>query len=855
MIDIQHQDKQRRCIIVSQGPVPTPEHTKVEGGGLRCWGLAQGLRANNKDLEITVAYHESYRQPGFTDRHEDIDIATWNINEIDELINAYDTVIVSYCMGELSVKIADCIRPDQQLILDCYVPIYVEVSARDSDEIDREYHAFHADVGRWSHVLRRGDVFLCASEAQRKYYRGVLSAVGRINPVTYGQELLLTVPYGIYRKKPVAGEKPITKLLANDSTEKKILWFGGIYPWFDLRGLVDAIGLLNKSLPAKLVIVGAKNPFNDHPDFVRPYNDLIEHIEKTNAQDFVIVQDWIEFDKRADWYLDSDMVVVINKEGEENELAWRTRLVDFIWADLPLLTNGGDPLGESLIAGHAAQKLNGLSPEIIAEDLRNILRDSEKVKQLKRNLTSLKDQYYWDTVTAKLEQFISSSIRAKDIQNYGDQQIVLAASLNSKARFNKAASKARLLPSYARKHGLRSTYFLVRTVANNQFKKVGLGGRKTPSIVMVSHQLDLSGAPYVFLDLVEAIKSSNEILPIEFHTFNPIHKDNIVRLNKLKIKPRIHASKDIGLQFCKGDVVIFNTVAHSETMKESVYGALEDNTVGRLVWFIHEDDPEQLFGKREKKRLKKLLEQDKLIMYIAAKKAVNNYQLFFENTKNIRRQPYKYVIPEHFHKVRNPADFDKLKFLLVGNVADGRKGQLPILYAFKMFLDQFYDLNPRLYRDIEVSYVGLTRHDFLSKQIILHAPKLLGERFQHHGQVPHERSSELMMQANVTICYSLRECLPLFVFEGMAAGHPIMRNDSSGMEEQLFAGKNGFYLDTTDFNQVVSQIETIANIEKTSSIKLAAMSKYSNEIARQQADNSYAPIIKNITESFKASSQ
>ena len=68
-----------------------------------------------------------------------------------------------------------------------------------------------------------------------------------------------------------------------------------------------------------------------------------------------------------------------------------------------------------------------------------------------------------------------------------------------------------------------------------------------------------------------------------------------------------------------------------------------------------------------------------------------------------------------------------------------------------------------------------------------------------------------MKDANITICYSLMEALPLFVFEGMLAGHPVLRNDSSGMEEQLEDGKNGFYLDTNDFDQVVATIERVTN--------------------------------------------
>ena len=34
----------------------------------------------------------------------------------------YDVVIVSYCFGDDSVRIAEAIRPHQMLVLDAYVP-------------------------------------------------------------------------------------------------------------------------------------------------------------------------------------------------------------------------------------------------------------------------------------------------------------------------------------------------------------------------------------------------------------------------------------------------------------------------------------------------------------------------------------------------------------------------------------------------------------------------------------------------------------------------------------------------------------------------------------------------------------
>jgi glycosyltransferase involved in cell wall biosynthesis len=842
----------KKCIILSQGPVPTPEHKKVEGGGLRCWGLAKGLKANDTDMQVTVAYHESYKKEEFTDFHEDITVATWDVDTLPELLSQFDSVVVSYCMGPLSVKTVDCLRPDQQLILDCYVPIYVEVSARDSDDLDREYNAFHSDLGRWAHVLRRGDLFLCASEAQLKYYKGVLSAIGRINPATYGEELIIIAPYGIYRDEPSPTEKPITKITQDDSV-KKILWFGGIYPWFDLRNLVDAVALLNKKVPAKLIIVGAKNPFNDHPDFVRPYDELIEHIESKKLGDMVILQDWVKFEDRANWYLDSDLVVVINKIGEENELAWRTRLVDFIWANLPIITNGGDPLGETLLGENAAAQLGSLEPESIATKLAAVLTDPKRIQTMREQLKELKKRYYWDVVTQATAQHIKDHKIPKDRLLYGEFDASQSAPPVGRRlqllRAKKAYGKAKLLPAYAKKYGVLNTYFTVRTKILSRAMR--LKPSTEPRIIFVAHQLDMSGAPFVFMDIAENVRQEYPKLPLEFHTFNPAHRDNIRRLNQLGIKPRIHLSKEIGLHYNKGDVVVLNTVAHTAVFKNSLFDALDAGIVNKLIWFVHEDEPELIFDPHDKKRIRKLLADNKLVIFAAAEQTVKHYQEFFDNQQNIRTQIYKFIVPEKFHKVREDDAFNKLSFILTGTIGDGRKGQLPILYAFKAFMDRFEAVDKKAYREFELVYVGLD-NDFLSHQILKHAPKLLGQRFKHHGRVTHEQSSELMMASNVTICYSMRECLPLFVFEGMAAGHPILRNDSSGMKEQLIDGKNGYYLDSENFDQVVETLEKILNREKTPNKKLASMSASSYKIATDQAKNSYDPLIDAALEAFGA---
>src|SRR5262249_49185549 len=154
---------------------------------------------------------------------------------------------------------------------------------------------------------------------------------------------------------------PITRLLGG-RTAKKILWFGGIYPWFDARGLVDAVAQVNRQMPVKLIIVGARNPFNVHPDLLAKHQELVDYVQRPQYQHLVIMQDWVDFQQRAGWYLDADLVVMVNKPGDENALSWRTRLVDFTWAGVPIVTNGGDPLGEELCAAGAAARFTSLEP-------------------------------------------------------------------------------------------------------------------------------------------------------------------------------------------------------------------------------------------------------------------------------------------------------------------------------------------------------------------------------------------------------------------------------------------------------------------------------------------------------------
>ena len=220
------------------------------------------------------------------------------------------------------------------------------------------------------------------------------------------------------------------------------------------------------------------------------------------------MQDWVDFHRRADWYLDADLVVTVNRPGEENALSWRTRLVDFTWAGVPIATNGGDPLGEELIAAGAAARFPSLEPEVMAQTLGDLLQDDDALRSLGEKLGAFRRSLYWDVVTEPLARAIESGTRAPDLLN--DIQVDAppgAATTPPAGKLGRAVQRvrrkgtravqlARKVPAHVRRHGVKATaavirQFLARRLRVHEPERV----ETRPRIVVLSHRLDLSGAP------------------------------------------------------------------------------------------------------------------------------------------------------------------------------------------------------------------------------------------------------------------------------------------------------------------------------------------------------------------------
>ncbi len=413
--------------IVSFAPPPVNPKTIVEGGGLRCWGLACGIKLARPEWNVRLIFPAWYsKDPQAIDKGYDItsgihqlsgvELDTWSDEQ--DLVNKCKTsniVFMSFCYGNYSARVASELADDQLLVFDCYVPIYPEVCARNAPTLIAEHRQYLNDLPAWNQMITRGDILLCANEQQLSFYYGVLFSSGSINPINYKSfNRLIVAPYGICAHGSSKVSRPMNKLRELSPTNPlKILWFGGVYPWFNIEDLIRACLIVNDNyMPCHLTIAGALNPFNNHPLFTSKAEHIMNLCQQSKYCDIVELVEWIPYSQRLTLYENSDFVVALNQDGIENIFAWRTRIVDYLEHNLVFATNGGDPLSDRLIETGLGFKIDTNTIETLAHDLAKVGRTvtsliaDEFINSDK--LSEIRNELLWQNICNSICQSIES---------------------------------------------------------------------------------------------------------------------------------------------------------------------------------------------------------------------------------------------------------------------------------------------------------------------------------------------------------------------------------------------------------------------------------------------------------------
>jgi glycosyltransferase involved in cell wall biosynthesis len=315
-------------------------------------------------------------------------------------------------------------KTDKLLVADIYDPFHLEVleQARDLAPNDRRVTT-RLTIETLNEQLSRGDFFLCASEKQRDFWLGQLTAVGRINPATYDQHenlqsLIAIAPFGIDEDPPVHTTKVLRDVVPGiGADDKVILWGGGVYNWFDPLTLLHAVDKLRHRLPeVRLFFMGMSHPNPLVPAMQMAYRAraLADDLDLVGTHVF-FNEGWVDYEERHNFLLESDVGVSTHLDHVETAFSFRTRILDYLWASLPVVASDGDGFADVIRWRNLGLVVPPGDVDALVEALYSLLADDERRAMHRAAIAEFVPEMRWSKVLAPLHEFCRHPTRAADL--------------------------------------------------------------------------------------------------------------------------------------------------------------------------------------------------------------------------------------------------------------------------------------------------------------------------------------------------------------------------------------------------------------------------------------------------------
>ncbi len=405
----EHFSSRRRIVVVTGEPVGA----KMAGPAIRAWEIAS-LLAGEHDVRLVSLAKVDRRSSAFEVMH----------SSGQEMHNHEDWCDIIIFQGFLLEHCPWLMDSPKVIVGDVYDPIHLEQleQGKDLGEEGRT-RSVSETTSALNRQLSRADYLMCASEKQRDFWLGQLAAVGRINPAVYDQDeslngLIGVVPFGIPDSPPVQRSHGIRGTVPGIGAEDKVIfWGGGIYNWFDPLTLIEAVGALSQRHPeVRLFFLGTQHP-NPHVPAMRVLVRARELADELGLTDRVVFfnEGWVPYADRANFLLDADVGVSAHFEHVETAFSFRTRILDYLWAGLPIVATAGDTFGTLIEQHDIGMTVPPLDAFAMETALETMLYDDERVARTRANVAVFARTYTWPRVLEPLAQFCRSPRRAADL--------------------------------------------------------------------------------------------------------------------------------------------------------------------------------------------------------------------------------------------------------------------------------------------------------------------------------------------------------------------------------------------------------------------------------------------------------
>lgn len=386
----------------------------MAGPAIRAWHIAEELSGDAHEVRLATT-------TGICERKSNrFEVTAPHPERWTELERWCDIIVHQ---GYALTKVPQLRGSSKIMVCDAYDPIQLEVLELSKGTIEPERtDAIDMAVKVLNDQLRRADFVMCASEKQRDLWTGTLASLGRVSAPNYDADptlyrLIDVAPFGLPPEPPVKTHSALRGVVPGiESGDRVIIWGGGLYNWFDPITLIQAVDRLKEKVPTvRLFFMGGRHPNPLTPEMRTSYEShtLSDRLGLTGVHVF-FNEGWVDYEQRHNYLLDADIGASLHLHHIETAFSFRTRILDYIWAGLPIVATSGDAFAEMIERHGLGLVVPPQDPGATAEALRRLLEDDDLAKAAARAAEGLRSMFAWPQAMQPLRDFCREPAQAPD---------------------------------------------------------------------------------------------------------------------------------------------------------------------------------------------------------------------------------------------------------------------------------------------------------------------------------------------------------------------------------------------------------------------------------------------------------
>jgi glycosyltransferase involved in cell wall biosynthesis len=399
----------RSVLVVSSEPVgPTMAGPAIRAAEL-AWALASAC-------DVTLAAPAPSAAPDPRVRLLEAGMA-----DVEALVAAareHDVVVAQELPPSVLGRIAGT---STALVVDLYNPIVVEVLEAVAGRSARAQRRSQAAlVHRTAALCAAADLIVCASERQRDLWIGGLALAGLIDIEAYRRDptlrsLVAVVPFGLPSEPPPAddGGRLRAAFPQIGADDRVLVWGGGLWSWLDPVTPMRAVGLLEHAggvggRSVHLVLMGAGRPGLQATGQGPAVERALAEARRLGLEGRLVHVNsgWVPYEERGAWLAGADVGVSAHHDHLEARYAHRTRILDYLWAGLPVATTAGDALADLVEREGLGRTVAAGDAEGFAAACAELL--GEGGEGARSRIAAVAPTLHWDRVAAPLVEWCAS---------------------------------------------------------------------------------------------------------------------------------------------------------------------------------------------------------------------------------------------------------------------------------------------------------------------------------------------------------------------------------------------------------------------------------------------------------------